>query len=79
MLLWFVGLVMDDRIWDHSTFSKNRDRLMASEIDELLFIAIKKQAYSKRLLSRDHFTSRRHIAGSQRLAQGIQTQGQEQA
>jgi len=56
MFRWFVGLGMDDRVWDHSTFSKNRDRLMASEIDELLFDAIKKQAYSKRLLSRDHFT-----------------------
>jgi len=56
MFRWFVGLGMDDRVWDHSTFSKNRDRLMASEIDELLFEAIKKQAYSKRLLSRDHFT-----------------------
>ena len=56
MFRWFVGLSMDDRMWDHSTFSKNRDRLMASQIDELLFEAIKKQAYAKQLLSRDHFT-----------------------
>jgi len=56
MFRWFVGLGIDDRVWDHSTFSKNRDRLMASEIDELLFEAIKKQAYSKCLLSRDQFT-----------------------
>lgn len=56
MFRWFVGLNMDARVWDHSTFSKNRDRLMASEIDELLFNAIKKQAYAKKLLSRDHFT-----------------------
>ena len=27
---WFVGLSMDDRIWDHSTFTKNRDRLIVS-------------------------------------------------
>src|ERR1700733_2921477 len=27
---WFVGLSMDDRIWDHSTFTKNRDRLIAA-------------------------------------------------
>lgn len=56
MFRWFVGLGMDDRVWNHSTFSKNRERLMASQIDELLFEAIKKQAYAKKLLSRDHFT-----------------------
>lgn len=56
MFRWFVGLSMDDRVWDHSTFSKNRDRLMAHEIDELLFQAIKKQAYAKKLLSREHFS-----------------------
>jgi transposase len=53
---WFVGLGMDDAVWNHSVFSKNRDRLMASNVDELLFEAIKKQAYAKKLLSRDHFT-----------------------
>ncbi len=56
MFRWFVGLSMDDPMWNHSTFSKNRERLMASQIDELLFDAIKKQAYAKQLLSRDHFT-----------------------
>ena len=53
---WFVGLGIDDPVWNHSTFSKNRDRLMAHRIDELLFDAIKKQAYAKQLMSRDHFT-----------------------
>lgn len=53
---WFVGLGMDDAVWNHSVFSKNRDRLMASDIDELLFEAIKKQGYAKKLLSRDHFS-----------------------
>ena len=56
MFRWFVGLGIDDPVWNHSTFSKNRDRLMASNIDELLFDAIKKQAAAKQLLSRDHFT-----------------------
>ena len=53
---WFVGLGIDDAVWNHSVFSKNRDRLMGYEVDELLFEAIKKQAYAKKLLSRDHFT-----------------------
>lgn len=53
---WFVGLGIDDAVWNHSVFSKNRDRLMGYDVDELLFEAIKRQAYAKQLLSRDHFT-----------------------
>ncbi|MBF2756102.1 MAG: IS5 family transposase [Gammaproteobacteria bacterium AqS3] len=53
---WFVGLGMDDPVWNHSTFSKDRDRLMSSDVDELLFEAIKKQAYARQLMSRDHFS-----------------------
>jgi transposase len=53
---WFVGLGIDDPVWNHSVFSKNRDRLMASHVDELLFEAIKKQAYAGKLMSRDHFS-----------------------
>lgn len=53
---WFVGLGMDEVVWNHSVFSKNRDRLMHYGVDELLFEAIKKQGYAKQLLSRDHFT-----------------------
>jgi transposase len=56
MFRWFVGLGMDDPVWNHSSFSENRDRLMASQVDELLFEAVKKQAYAMKLLSRDHFT-----------------------
>src|SRR5690606_38616752 len=56
MFRWFVGLGMDDPVWNHSTFSKNRDRLMRHNIDELLFEAIKKQAYAKKLMSREHFS-----------------------
>ncbi len=53
---WFVGLGIDEPVWNHSVFSKNRDRLMASNVDEELFEAIKKQAYAKKLMSRDHFS-----------------------
>lgn len=53
---WFVGLGIDDTVWNHSVFSKNRDRLMGYGVDELLFEAINKQAYANKLLSRDHFT-----------------------
>lgn len=53
---WFVGLGMDDPVWNHSVFSKNRDRLMAHDVDERLFEAVKRQGYARQLLSRDHFT-----------------------
>jgi len=53
---WFVGLSMDDQVWDHSVFSKNRDRLLAHDIADQFFVAICKQAQAKKLLSRDHFT-----------------------
>lgn len=56
MFRWFVGLSMDDKAWNHSVFSKNRDRLLLHDIDELFFDAIKKQAYAKKLMSRDHFS-----------------------
>lgn len=53
---WFVGIGIDDEVWNHSVFSKNRDRLMRNNIDELFFEAIRKQAYAKKLMSREHFS-----------------------
>jgi IS5 family transposase len=53
---WFVGLGIDDPVWNHSTFSKNRDRVLTADIAQRLFDEIKKQAYAKRLMSRDHFS-----------------------
>ena len=53
---WFVGLSMDDQVWNHSTFSKNRDRLLLHNVADRFFEAIRGQAAAKKLLSRDHFT-----------------------
>ena len=53
---WFVGLSIDDQVWNHSVFSKNRERLMRNELDVAFFDAIKKQAYAKNLMSREHFS-----------------------
>lgn len=53
---WFVGLSMDDQVWNHSTFSKNRDRLLLHDVAERFFEAIRDQAAAKKLLSKDHFT-----------------------
>src|SRR5258708_26722462 len=53
---WFVGLGMDDPVWDHSTFSKNRDRLLDGEIAAKFLSAVLAQPRIKRLLSSDHFS-----------------------
>ncbi|HEV8060897.1 MAG TPA: IS5 family transposase [Gemmataceae bacterium] len=53
---WFVGLGVDDPVWDHSTFSKNRDRLLEGDIAAKLLRAILAQPPVKRLLSSDHFS-----------------------
>ena len=57
---WFIGLSMDDPVWDHSTFSKNRDRLLESEIARGLFDAILAQAEARDLTS-DAFYGGRHL------------------
>lgn len=53
---WFVGLGMDDPVWDHSTFSKNRDRLLEGEIAAKFLTAVLAQPRVKRLLSSEHFS-----------------------
>jgi transposase len=53
---WFVGLGMDEPLWNHSTFSKNRDRLLAGDIAQAFFDEVLAEATSRRLLSDDHFT-----------------------
>src|SRR5256885_1565631 len=53
---WFVGLGMDDPIWSPTTFSKNRDRLLESDIASAFFDAVLAQARAAGLLSDEHFT-----------------------
>jgi transposase len=51
---WFVGLGMDDAVWNHAVFSKNRDRLLTSEVAQRFFAEVNERA--KPFLSDDHFT-----------------------
>lgn len=53
---WFVGLSIDDEVWNHSTFSKNRDRLLEQEVIPELFAEVVKLAGKKDLLSAEHFS-----------------------
>jgi transposase len=51
---WFVGLGMDDAVWNHAVFSKNRDRLLTSAVAEQFFSEVNRRA--KRFMSDEHFT-----------------------
>jgi len=53
---WFVGLSLDDPVWDATTFSKNRERLLKGEIAQGFFAAVVEQARGQGLLSDEHFT-----------------------
>jgi transposase len=53
---WFVGLGVDEPVWDHSSFSKNRDRLLAGDIAAKFLAAVLAQPQVKRLLSSEHFS-----------------------
>ncbi|MGA8258905.1 MAG: IS5 family transposase, partial [Arenicellales bacterium] len=53
---WFVGLSVDDPVWDHSTFTKNRDRLLESDIAGRFFEAVVTQARNQGLTSDEHFS-----------------------
>jgi transposase len=53
---WFVGVGVDDAAWDHSVFSKNRERLLEGDIAAKLLNAVLTQPRVKRLLSTDHFS-----------------------
>ena len=53
---WFVGLEIDDPVWHHSTFSKNRDRLLDNAVLPELFEAVLAIARKYKLLSEDHFS-----------------------
>ena len=53
---WFVGLNMDDPAWHPTTFTKNRDRLLAGDVAAAFFDAVRAQARAAGLLSDEHFT-----------------------
>jgi transposase len=53
---WFIGLAIDDEVWDHSTFSKNRDRLIEHAVVESFFTEVMTLADKRALLSKEHFS-----------------------
>ena len=53
---WFVGLGMDDEVWDATVFTKNRDRLLSGDVAQAFFDRVLAQAKQHHLLSNEHFT-----------------------
>ena len=53
---WFIGLAIDDEVWDHSVFSKNRDRLLEHAVVERFFTEVMGLADQRKLLSKEHFS-----------------------
>lgn len=53
---WFVGLGLDEPVWHPTTFTKNRDRLLAGNLAEAFLAGVLRQAEQHQLLSREHFS-----------------------
>jgi transposase len=53
---WFVGLSIDDPVWNVTVFTKNRDRLLKGKVADEFFTAVLAQASERGLLSDEHFT-----------------------
>ncbi len=71
---WFVGLEMDDAVWDVTVFTKNRERLIEGAVSQQLLEAVLVEARERQLLSEEHFT----VDGTliQSLGGGAQLQGE---
>jgi IS5 family transposase len=53
---WFLGMGLDEKVWDHSSFSTNQERLIGSDVAAEFLSRVLAQAERKHLLSREHFT-----------------------
>src|SRR6516225_11211718 len=53
---WFVGLNLDDEVWDATVFTKNRDRLLAAEVAKEFLSLVVEQARGQGWASDEHFT-----------------------
>jgi transposase len=53
---WFLDLNIDDAPFDHSTFSRNRERLLAHDVARAFFEEVRREAERQALLSREHFS-----------------------
>src|ERR1700676_847864 len=69
---WFVGLNADDEVWDATTFTKNRDRLLDAEVATEFLAQVVAQAKSKGLTTHEHFTVDGTLLGAWASAKSFQ-------
>jgi transposase len=53
---WFVGMNLDEPVWDPTVFTKNRDRLLEHDVAKVFFVEVWNQAEQAKLTSDEHFT-----------------------
>lgn len=56
LIRWFVGIAIDEEVWDHSVFSKNRDRLNVNEVAAQFLREVAALAQKRDLISDEHFS-----------------------
>jgi transposase len=72
---WFVGLNADDEVWDATTFTKNRDRLLEADVAKEFLARVVAQARAKSLTSDEHFTVDGTLLEAWASLKGFQPQG----
>ncbi len=72
---WFVGLGVDEPAWDHSSFSKNRDRLLEGEIAAKFLAAVVAAASSEAASVERSLLGGWHVAGGMGVDQELPSQG----
>ena len=72
---WFVGLGVDDAVWDHSMFSKNRDRLLEGDIAAKFLNAVLTQPRVKRAFEHGALLGRRHADRGLGVDEELQAEG----
>ena len=72
---WFVGLGVDDAVWDHSTFSKNRDRLLEGEIAAKFLAAVLAQPKGEAAVVERSLLGGRHADRGMGFDQELPPQG----
>lgn len=76
---WFVGLSMDAPVWDASTFSKNRDRLLAGDVAQAFLAAVVAQPRVAALMSSEHFSVDGTLVGAWASHKSFRPKGEDGA
>ncbi len=76
---WFVGMNLDERVWDVTVLTKNRDRLLEGDVAREFLCEVIKQAEAKGLTSEDHFTVDGTLIAAWASLKSFQRKDQQQA